>query len=152
MFTWNADDILAVSEPLARHGRNVPAVEASRGPTDRVDICMQASHGDGYWTHPAQLDAATHFGAVADTDAVWRNGTAAAARVPVGLGAYAVALPTSALVRLRHVGSKSFGVSWPCCRSSRLIARPLVAPLAAMHMLLHTSARQSLLSIFPAVT
>ena len=60
---------------------------------------MQPASGDGYWTHPALLDAATHFGAVADTDAVWREGVPAVARVPVGLGAYAVALPTSALVR-----------------------------------------------------
>ena len=29
----------------------------------------QVSHSDGYWTHPALLDAATHFGAVVDTDA-----------------------------------------------------------------------------------
>ena len=75
-----------------------------------TSACLQVSHSDGYWTHPALLDAATHFGAVADTDALWRDGVPAAARVPVGLGVYAVALPTSALVRLLAIWT-----AWPTC-------------------------------------
>ena len=82
---------------------------------------LQAAHGDGYWTHPALLDAATHLGAVADTDAVWRDGVPAAARVPVGLGAYTVALPSPALVWRNYMPGHHFVlvVSYWCLGHSR---------------------------------
>ena len=50
----------------------------------------QGINSEGYWAHPALLDASTHVGAVYDTDSSWRDGTLSAPRVPVSLGAYNV--------------------------------------------------------------
>ncbi len=86
---------MAEDVPLA--GLDV-AVTTGTNSQQTTLVCLQVPHGDGYWTHPPLLDAATHFGAVADTNAVWQDGVPAAARVPVALGAYTVTLPTSALV------------------------------------------------------
>ena len=55
-----------------------------------VSACLQELRIDGFGAHPAATDAATHLGALCDTDA------GGAARVPVGLGAYCVPCPGQA--------------------------------------------------------
>lgn len=51
---------------------------------------LQELRVDGFGAHPAATDAATHLGALCDTDA------GGAAKVPVGLGAYCVPYPGQA--------------------------------------------------------
>lgn len=67
-------------KPEARHLYKVAA------------LCLQGLEVEGFRAHPAALDAATHFGAVFDTDARQPP------RVPVGLAS--ISLPTACRVRL----------------------------------------------------
>lgn len=65
---------------------------------------MQGLPADGFNAHPAAVDVATQLGAVFDTDpAAGAGGAVAAARVPVGLGAYSVPASASQVcTRWRH--------------------------------------------------
>ncbi|BDA51455.1 probable oleandomycin polyketide synthase, modules 5 and 6 [Coccomyxa sp. Obi] len=132
---------------------HVPAGAASSlRPVALGTICQAGLEVEGFKAHPSALDAATHFGAVFDTDA------RQAPRMPVGLSAFSVPAACKAGALWANSGMPefliageritSFGLALPggvpCARLNRLTSRPIAAKSGATNTtpLLATSFQQ----------